>query len=79
MVGISRKFFSVEPGVEVTSDGRRYVAKQVMTRHSVLAKELGTGESRSLRIETLSRIVEPTESDQVAERDLALYSEEEWA
>lgn len=79
MVGISRKFFSVEPGVEVTSEGRRYVVSQVMTPHSVLAKDLGTGESRSLRIETLTRIVEPDEVEQVAERDLALYSEEEWA
>lgn len=79
MVGISRKFFAVEPGVEVTSDGRRYAVTQVMTPHSVLAKDLGTGETKSLRIETLSRIVEPSQTDEVAERDLALYSEAEWA
>ncbi|WP_439449267.1 Mu transposase C-terminal domain-containing protein [Stenotrophomonas sp. ATs4] len=79
MVGISRKFLTVAPGVEVTSEGRRYVVTNVMTPSSVLAKDLGTGESKTLRVEGLSRIIEPSEEVAAAERDLALYSSEEWA
>lgn len=79
MVGISRKFLTVTAGVEVTSEGRRYVVTNVMTPSSVLAKDLGTGESKTLRVETLSRIIEADEDQACAERDLCLYSDEEWA
>ncbi|EKT4085287.1 urease subunit beta [Stenotrophomonas maltophilia] len=79
MVGISRKFLTITAGVEVASEGRRYVVTNVMTSSSVLAKDLGTGESKRLRVETLSRILEPDDDQTRAERDLALYTDEEWA
>lgn len=79
MLGPSRKFYSVAPGVEVSSEGRRYVVTHVMTHSSVLAKDLGTGESKSLRVEMLTPIVESDSTEEQAERDLALYSDEEWA
>lgn len=79
MIGASRKFFAIAPGVEVSSEGRRYVVTHVMTPSSVLAKDLGTGQSQTLRVETLTRVVESNSDEEKADRDLALYSDEEWA
>lgn len=79
MPGISRKFFEAKVGAEVTSDSRRYRITQVLSFDSVLAEDLGTGESKRLRIETLTGMHGQADSEEKAERDLLHYSDEEWA
>jgi putative transposase len=78
MPGISRNFFEARVGEEVRSDGRNYRITHVMTLESVMAVDLGTGESKRLRIESLSRISSDDQSGS-GERDLLQYTEAEWA
>lgn len=79
MPGISRQFFEAKVGQDVRSDGRNYRISHVLSFDSVMAVDLGTGDSKRLRIETLSRPQAEADSDAQAERDLLDYSEGEWA
>ena len=82
MNGISKAFFKAEPGQTVQSGGRLYKITHLMSIDSVLAVDTETNESHRLFVDTLKQ----TSGDLTAEpenengyRDLALYSEDEWA
>lgn len=80
MPGISRQFFEAKPGQNVRSGGRNYRISHILSLDSVMAVDLGTGDSTRLRIETLTRYSESgDEDDELAEKDLYQYSKEEWA
>lgn len=83
MAGISKSFFKAEPGQIVRSGERTYRITHLMSIDSVLAVDIETNESQRLHVDTLRP--KPTEEQQKEttkesrHRDLALYSEEEWA
>lgn len=79
MVGISKSFFKAEPGQTVLSGGRRYKITHLMSIDSVLAIDLETKESTRLHVEALRPAGEEDSAEKNAHRDLALYSEDEWA
>jgi putative transposase len=84
MTGISKAFFKAEPGQIVQSEGRTYQITHLMSVNSVLAKDLETNESHRLHIDKLvaPARMEPTAETQPKDlelRDLALYSDDEWA
>lgn len=78
MSGISKAFFQAEPGQIVTMDDRRFRITHLLSIDSVLAIDLTTQASERLRIESI-RPAEPEQSSAHVGRDIALYSEEEWA
>ena len=82
MAGISKSFFKVEPGQLVSFRGRRFKVTHLMSVDSVLAVDVETNESQRLHIDAikLALTVEVAEGQSDNKhRDLALYSEEEWA
>jgi putative transposase len=80
MSGVSKVFFKAEPGLEVMSEGRRYCISRFISVDSVLAIDDETKQEVRLRVETLVPVNEASAStDEPGVRDLALYSNEEWA
>lgn len=83
MTSISKSFFKAEPGQIVCSGKRIYRITHLMSIDSVLAVDIETNESQRLHIDSL----QPTSIEEHQEeankenkhRDLALYSDEEWA
>lgn len=83
MAGISKSFFKAEPGQVVRSGDRVYKITHLMSIDSVLAVDIETNESQRLHVDT----IKPTTADDIPHedskeskhRDLALYSDEEWA
>lgn len=80
MPGISRQFFEVKPGHTVRSEGRNYRISHILSFDSVMAVDLGTGDSTRLRIETLTKYDEnKDETEESLEKDLFQYSDEDWS
>jgi len=82
MGGISKTFFKVEPGQQVQAGGRTYTVTHLMSIDSVLASDIETKESRRLRIDELQLLtIDSTQQREGAgeDRDLAVFSKEEWA
>lgn len=81
MPGISRKFFDAKPGKIVSSGSKRYRISHLITVNSVLAVDLETNETERLHVESLTDIGEEIDQSTLARvnRDIALFSDEEWA
>lgn len=81
MAGISKKFFRATPGQIVAFGAKRYRITHLISVDSVLAVNLETEQSERLRVECLSdpHGEVPAESLPRVSRDLALFSDEEWA
>lgn len=82
MPGISKFFFKAEPGQVVRSNGRLYKITHLMSVDSVLAIDLESKESQRLHVDAIhpASLEEEKENEKTApNRDLALYSKEEWA
>lgn len=83
MAGISKSFFKMEPGQVVRSGLRIYKITHLMSIDSVLAVDIETNESQRLHIDTLKQVIAECPVEEICQenkhRDLALYSDEEWA
>lgn len=82
MAGISKTFFKVEPGQQVLAGGRTYTVTHLMSIDSVLASDIETKESRRLRIDELQLLTIDSTRERESggeDRDLAVFSKEEWA
>ena len=81
MAGISKSFFKVEPGQLVYFQGKSFKVTHLMSVDSVLAVDTENNESQRLHIDAI-KLVAPERGDDPGDnkyRDLALYSDEEWA
>lgn len=80
---IPKAFFKVEPGLLVRSRDRSYKITHLLSVDSVLAIDLLTNESTRLRVDAISvqseSAPESSASNSPHDRDLSLYSNEEWA
>lgn len=82
MPGISKAFFRAEPGQVVVLGERKYRITHLLSVDSVLAVDLETQESERLRIESIRPLDDLTADggrSTEAPRDIALYTDEEWA
>lgn len=79
---IPKAFFKAEPGLLVRSGDRSYKITHLLSVDSVLAVDLLTNESTRLRVDSIT-VQDDTTSQgaesQSKDRDLSLYSNEEWA
>lgn len=79
---IPKAFFKAEPGLLVRSDDKNYKITHLLSVDSVLAVDLATNESTRLRVDKISlQEAAPSQAPEgpARDRDLSLYSEEEWA
>ncbi len=79
---IHRAFYTAEPGMLVSSAGRQYRITHLISIDSVFAVDIETNESARLRIETLDFLPAeqvPEEHVAAGRKDLAQYSDKEWA
>lgn len=80
---MTKQFFKLEPGAEVSDGVKVYRITHLISMDSVLAVDLATNQSERLAVEKL-KLVDPEESHPTGriepsnDRDLLDYSEEDW-
>lgn len=79
MSTIREGFFKIEVGTKVRHGQRRYQVTHLLSVNRVLAEDLESGDKESLRIDDLVPESGNDESGDKERRDLALYSDGEWA
>lgn len=79
MSSVNKTFFQVEPGQVVRSGEKVFRITHLISVDSVFAVDTDTGESKRLRIDTLSTVVEPKDQQLDSGPDLSTYSDSDWA